>query len=354
MSFFRKKNKIIFFGPKTEPVTGQNICFNSILNFYSSDVLVVDTTRLKNRLLSAFYCNFLFFYFINIYPVKTVYLTGSRSWFGVLKEISIYFLKFYNYKLINHIHGYNIKDVNETNFILLKPISYLLRNIPDIFIILNSQLEKHYSNVRGEICIVDNFYSKSFDRKIDFNQKLNHIVYLSNIIESKGIFVLLESIKSVFSSNDDWKVFIAGSFLGNKKNKKKFTEKINELNLKFPNKIFYKGVLNEKEKIDLLSTSKVFVLPSFYKTECVPLSIIESMRTGNHIIVSRHNILPSIVSPNGSSLVEVKNANSLSESLLEVIKNKEMQKKSFEFNINLAKSRYTEDVYLEKLKKIIG
>ena len=49
------KNKVVFFGPKSEPVTGQNICFNSILNHYYDDSLVVDTTLINNRFWSALY-----------------------------------------------------------------------------------------------------------------------------------------------------------------------------------------------------------------------------------------------------------------------------------------------------------
>ena len=61
--------------------------------------------------------------------------------------------------------------------------------------------------------------------------------------------------------------------------------------------IFYHGPLYGMQKKDFLKALDIFVLPSFYASEAMPISIIEAMRSGCVIIATEHHYLPFLVGP---------------------------------------------------------
>ena len=50
----------------------------------------------------------------------------------------------------------------------------------------------------------------------------------------------------------------------------------------------YIGIVNGKAKKNLLEWGNVFVLPTFYKMEGQPISILEAMATKNLVVTTNH------------------------------------------------------------------
>ena len=114
------------------------------------------------------------------------------------------------------------------------------------------------------------------------------VLYLSNLIYSKGIIHLMDAIAEL--DRDVFSFSIAGDYFGDNYMSKSeisrlFNEKLTQLKT-IGYDVSYSGVVSGKKKIDLLMDSEIFILPSFYKCEAVPVSIAEAIKSGCVIIVS--------------------------------------------------------------------
>ena len=352
------KNNILFFGPKEPPITGQSVCFQTVLNNYKKihKCHVINTQKFKNPLVNFIYCSF-FSFIILFKKFDLIYMTGSRRPFGIFKELTlIYFGYLTNTPIINHIHGFGLEKIFNSNSFINKLMKFFLLKIQR-FIFLHESMVEGINNFQNKFSIVNNFYSKELD--IVNKKKENQIIYLSNIIYSKGIIHFLKSLDPFLLNNNKWNVVIAGNFIGDEYYdkvliKKKFYQEYNPLKKKYKNRIKYLGTVVGKEKSNLLFKSKIFILPTFYKPEAFPLSIIESMRAKCYIITTKHNYLPKIVNEDNGSLIMPKNINSIYNSLNKISNdNKKLRLKS-NYNQELAKKKYSEENYLNSLAKIFN
>ena len=80
--------------------------------------------------------------------------------------------------------------------------------------------------------------------------------------------------------------------------------------------IHYHGPIYGPKKVTFFKDADVFVLPSFYKTEEAPLSIIEALASGCYVITSTVGSIPSMLNGTISSIVNP-SVLSLSQALLE-------------------------------------
>ena len=104
----------------------------------------------------------------------------------------------------------------------------------------------------------------------------------------KGILELLEALEILEEQNIDYEAKIAGNI--DVANRKHFLTIIK--NLKFTE---YLGVVKGERKKELLKWSNVFVLPTYYKMEGQPISIIEAMATNNVIITTKLDGIMDII-----------------------------------------------------------
>ena len=110
---------------------------------------------------------------------------------------------------------------------------------------------------------------------------------MSNVIESKGIFDLIEAI----GSDERYVLKIAGRIFPN--------EKIRfEKCLKEHSNVEFIGFVSNEEKKKLLMESAVFCLPTRYPTEAQPIALIEALCMGCIIVATD---LPGIVDTLGET-----------------------------------------------------
>ena len=87
--------------------------------------------------------------------------------------------------------------------------------------------------------------------------------------------------------------------------------------VKTKNYINYVGVIRDKQKWDKLLETDLFILPTYYKTEALPLSIVEAMRCGCLCISSKIGEIDELLSlQKGITLTDID-----TESLIENINN---------------------------------
>jgi glycosyltransferase involved in cell wall biosynthesis len=236
-------------------------------------------------------------------------------------------------------------------------LKYVYNGVDTSIVLLPAMREQFRNFPKMKIKVVANCYSSELDDlplEKHKEDKAVKLLYLSNIMESKGIILLLEACDTLFSLYPDLSLKIAGTFIADEvatQNdiKQKFENHYNTLKQKYPNQIDYVGVVSGRDKNELLWESDIFILPTYYPTEAFPLSIIESMRAGNYIISTFHNLIPKIVTPDNGTLVEPRST----EAIVAAVKNCCSEKSGLEKiqndNIEFAVANYNERKYVEQV-----
>jgi glycosyltransferase involved in cell wall biosynthesis len=228
----------------------------------------------------------------------------------------IILLKLFRIKLVYHLHN---KGVSNRQHIFWDNLLYRLvfKNADIIlsskFMYLDIQMyvpeDKVYYCPNG----IPNEVSSSIHQKTKKAPSLKRrieILFLSNLNESKGVFVLLEACSILKKKRVNYFCTFVGD-IGNI-SEKQLNFKICELNLeKFTN---YIGKKTGEDKESEYAKADIFVLPTY--NDCFPLVLLEAMQHSLPIVSCFEGSIPDIVE-NGITgfLVPQKDAEALAEKL---------------------------------------
>ena len=291
------KKNILLIGILPPPINGQTIAFQALVNELNVDTLTLSGKR--NAIFSKIITYFglllrLFFKFIS--KKYVVYHTISQSKEGFMRDFPIVLLaKTLGNKIIVHIHGGNYDGFynNQKPFIQKKIRQMLIQT--DSIIVLSENMKKMFDfepRLFSKIKVVANglpwnINSNALNIKgLPLNNNVPiKIIFLSNLIESKGYLDVLEATSILvneygfnietnfcgeFIDYDDAQRFTTVS-----EAKHYFYDFIAKNNLE--NHINYHGIAGMEKKKDLLNQAHFFVLPTNYINEGQPISIIEAM-----------------------------------------------------------------------------
>jgi glycosyltransferase involved in cell wall biosynthesis len=300
------RTKVLLIGPLPLPTTGVSLANQVVTKNLDAregyQVNTINTSYNKfDEDLGAFSFNkFLFYLKLNLYVYKIfksdiVYVTPGQTFFGVVKY-ALFFLisRLLNKELIIHIHGNHIGK----EYILLKGIKKrifkLLIGSAKKGIVLSESLTGNMTPFvdNNNVYVLYNFVEDYlFATKPEISNKTAtdkpRIIFLSNLMEEKGIFDLLEALTILEEKGIDFEAKIAGNI--DSKNDVKLNTYFKRLkNTK------YIGVVSGKEKRGLLLWANVFVLPTYYIMEGQPISILENMATGNVVLTTKHAGIPDV------------------------------------------------------------
>ena len=100
----------------------------------------------------------------------------------------------------------------------------------------------------------------------------------------------------------------------------------------------------------MLRTSHIFCLPSTYKSEAVPLSIIEAMSVGCVIVVYDYKYLPSLVKADiNGKVVSPLTPSRLAVELTDLSLNRKICKRISAYNHHFAYQNYSERHYQQQI-----
>jgi glycosyltransferase involved in cell wall biosynthesis len=362
--------KILILAPLAPPYNGQSVASSAIVNHLeaNNEIRVINFAKNKNRNLFDFIYRFLFIFqiLIKIYNNRKwadrIYITISESFLGNLKDIFFYILL---YRKLNqttlHLHGgagmINILDPKKNKFIYIIN-SFFLKQVKNIIILGQSQVNI-FSNIvcQDKIRIVQNFADNSLFLKLDdfnFHKKLHEnniieILYLSNLIESKGYKVLIESFLSLNENiSSNYILNLAGEIRSEK-------ERIYIHNITTThNNIRYHGIVKGEDKRKLLFKSHIFCLPTYYEFEGQPISILESYASGCFVITTNHSGIKDIFcnTLNGY-FVTKKSINDLKNILIRLQNERHIINEIGKKNISFAMNNFTKSQYCESLTNLI-
>lgn len=300
----KSKPKILFIMQLPPPVHGASMMNNYI---FKSKIInaELDTTYLPLKFVSkvseiggfSFQKMYLFFK-IGFSLLKTmftlkpdvVYYTIAPFGGAFYRDALLVFLiKLFRPKIVFHLHGKGIDEQCNSTF-KRKIYQSTFKDVTVITLskLLNYDIEKVYV---GKIFNIPNGIEVNQTAiKNRKNTKIK-VLYLSNLVKTKGILDLVSAIELIKDLEVDYEVDIVGNSADITVDSLK--EIILTKNLQ--NKVNVLGPKYGAEKWQILHEADIFVFPTYFKNECFPLVLLEAMQTKNAIISTDNGAIEEII-----------------------------------------------------------
>ena len=358
----KNKTSILLVGPFPDPISGVSIANKVVKELLSADSdFLVETINTSypsfDEQIGKFSIKKFLFYlslnlsFFKIFKNNIVYITPGQTFFGVLKySLFISITSLLKKELIIHVHGNYLGKEYQSLKGFKRVLFYFLVSRFTKGIVLSNSLKHNLTPFLEDknIFSLPNFaqdYLYKEDKK--FVKDELRIFYLSNLMKEKGIFCLLNALKNLEKNNIIYKAKIAGNI------DQKYSKEILNLFTELKN-AEYIGVVNGDDKKNLLEWGNVFVLPTFYKMEGQPISILEAMATTNLVVTTNHAGISDVFQDKiNGYFVEKNNENSIQKILSYLAANKSELKKIAEYNKTFFLNNFTVDIFKKNLLEII-
>lgn len=282
---------VLIVGQFPPPITGEaevNVRVRNLLKRRGIDVISIDSCIIDSAdNVGSFAFRKLYLAFIVIissvlkgWSCKLWYVVPGQSKLGLARSIILIFMGvLLRKKVILHWHGYGA--LNQINYIRRFKFLFGADLVTNIFL-TNDLANKLSSNgvVLDNIVVVRNYSTmeclENITDKSSLGEKLI-VLYVGSLMEDKGILTLLE----VARESRNFRYIICGD--GSESIKAKVIES------HVAGHVDYQGVVIGEQKSSVFRSADIFVLQSSYKTEGVPISILEALSQGCAIIVSDIN-----------------------------------------------------------------
>lgn len=300
----------------------------------------------------AFFFIKLQFKAVKVLNCDLVYITPGQTFAGIMKYAAYIFLASLSRKrIILHLHGNYLATQYKKLFGIKKWLFKKMLQQTDKGIVLSESLKKNFTPFIPErqIFTLKNFVQNELfeDPKIVRDQQLIQISYLSNLIDSKGIFDLMETLLILSKKQIIFKARIAGNVTSaNRERLETYLTQLPEVN--------FLGRVDLEEKKKLLQWSNIFVLPTYYPMEGQPIAILEAMATGNIIITTRHAGIPDIfIEGSNGFYVKKRNPKDIAIVIERIIRNPELLAQISLNNRKETRKKYTVEKFINGLKNIL-
>jgi glycosyltransferase involved in cell wall biosynthesis len=359
----KRSVEVIFLGPYPPPVNGQSMAFKMAYDKYNGSKYLcsqnLEQLPIYKKIYFGILLIFRYFFLAVSKRYKVMYLAGSRSIGGAIKDFfSILLFHYTGSRVIMHLHAAFFDRFIHSIPIYLKPFFRLAYQKVDRFIVLHECMTEEYKEfqAKSQVSVVHNFYDSILDSVSLKDKPASDVIkigYLSNLLFSKGIFILVEAFIELKKEYDNIELHLAGQYLSDSyMTADEVREKISVLSQNGFSRIFYHGPLYGEQKKNFLINMDIFCLPSFYSSEAMPISIMEAMRCGCVIITSDHHYLPFLVGPDQGSCATAGSVESLIVNLKRYLGNIEKYESVKEGNIEFAKNNFSPEAYTSKMNEI--
>ncbi|WP_338218262.1 glycosyltransferase family 4 protein [Algoriphagus sp. oki45] len=194
---------------------------------------------------------------------------------------------FYKRLIVLNYHGSDLNSLSKVNRFLNFILTPLIKRSSLIVVpshVLRSTFLNKYNNINIFISassgVPDNFYIKNIKNNYTLNISF---IYLSSLLESKGILTLLDSIKKLINKGYKFRCSIYGEG--------PLLEYVKSFSKKYNTFVSYKGILENGMIPQIYSKHDFFIFPS--KTESLGLVGLEALACGLPVIGSK---IPAIES----------------------------------------------------------
>jgi glycosyltransferase involved in cell wall biosynthesis len=182
--------------------------------------------------------------------------------------------------------------------------------------------------------------------------RLTQLLYLSNMQEEKGIFVFLHAIALLHKKGiTDFKANFVGKW-ESKQTELQFQSLVKALGIE--DIVAFLGAKYGDDKHEVLQSANIFVLPTYYRNECFPLSLLEAMQYGLPVVSTNEGAIADIILHEVNGLIaERKSAESLANALEQLLSNPSLREQMGEKSRKIYLERYQTHHFEDRLCSVL-
>lgn len=360
------KKTILFIVPLPPPVHGSSIVSqiikdsNKINDDFTCTFINLSTSRKINEIGKGSFIKIfrvigallrLLLALIKVRP-EICYIAITCHGKGFLKD-SLYVLlcKLFCTKIVLHQHNKGMSlYIDKPIYRWLLPLVYKNTHV----ILLSWKL---YPDVEGvvkkeQVLICPNGIEKSNCGHISESQLhiIPRILFLSNLLVSKGVLVLLDVCALLKRDDIQFELRLVGGE----------TNEIKALQLKIEiekrglvDRVIYMGAKYGQDKIDEFTSSDIFVLPTL--DDCFPLTILEAMQYKKPVVSTDIGAIGEIIEDGKTGMIcKANDSIDLFNKLSILLQDKKMRKEYGDAGYNRYLSLYTIDRFEDRLISILN
>jgi glycosyltransferase involved in cell wall biosynthesis len=276
-----------------------------------------------------------------------IYITLSTTSPGLYKDSLVALLcKFLRFRVVYHLHNKGVQKnchkplekrlypwiFSNTNVILLSP--HLYHDISNYVLTKNV---RYCSNGIPEISLKKNVYSRPKTDQIN-------LLFLSNLIKTKGIWDLMNSCKILNDKNVNFHCTVAGA--EGDVTAMDLQVFIDENDLK--KRISYIGKVSGAVKTKAFEEADLFIHPTH--EDCFPLVLLEAMQHKLPTISTMEGAIPEIIKDNTTGfLVKKESPDAIAEAVIYLVQNPLKRQMLGNNAYHRFKENYTLNIFEDRL-----
>jgi glycosyltransferase involved in cell wall biosynthesis len=262
-------------------------------------------------------------------------------------------IRLYKSKIVIHIHNRGINEISgKWIYRLLYRLAF--QNIAIIHV-SEGLMREEFQHIPARNCnkfVINNTCEPSKTGISEKKDSIINILFLSNLFPEKGVGIAIEAFTELSKSFPYIRLHIYGQAL-RAKYEREITKYIHSN--KLTDKILFHGPANSKTKSEAFSQADIFIFPSYFKEECMPLSLLEAMQAGLPIIATRIGAIPEMIEDGVNGLlIEPNNVQELIGKISLVVENIDLRKKLGVGAMNTFQKKYSYEEFNKNFFRIIN
>ena len=241
---------------------------------------------------------------------------------GFIKDAPFALLcKLFNKKLVIHQHNKGMgKDLGNPWRVKLLRTVYKNATVILLSWKLYPDVEAIVRREQIKICPNGIPIDPLFNTFTNRNNTVPHLLFLSNLIPTKGVYILLDALKIL---KDRGYKYICNFVGGESSEISADTFNHAVLARGLNENVEYLGKKYNKEKSEILAKHDIFVFPTFYDQECFPVVLLEAMQAGLPCISTDEGAIPDLLGDTGI-VIETQNVKQVADAIEKLIVDKDL------------------------------
>lgn len=281
------------------------------------------------------------------------YLALSTTGLSFYKDVLLVFwLRLFHVKRVYHLHNKGVSK-RQTNKLIRLLYQFVFKGADVILLsdYLYKDVETFVPLSKVHICpngIEDNFSNLKPHSYSSLNPE--KILFLSNLIKSKGVTVLLDACVILQKNGIDFECNFVGA--EGDINAIVFDKKVKQYGIE--KRVKYLGRKFGQDKQAVLADTDIFAFPTYYSNECFPLVLLEAMSAGIAVVSTFEGGIPDIIEDGITGfLVPQRDAEIMAEKLELLITNPTLREQMGMAGRQKFENEFTLEIFEHNLERIL-